>query len=77
MTSSPGESSDGDRSDSDRESTGSTDVGIDDSQLPEDLQPGPDNPLASPDEEISEAGESRDDDAVPEGEAPPGEPSVG
>jgi hypothetical protein len=76
MTSSSADSSDSDRS-ADRESAGSTDVGIDDSQLPEDLQPGPDNPLASPDEQVSEAGGSGDDDAVPEGEAPPGEPSVG
>jgi hypothetical protein len=77
MTSTPAESSDRAQGDSDRTSTGDTDVGIDDSQLPEDLQPGPDNPLASPDEEFSDTDTAADDDSVPEGDAPPGEPSIG
>ena len=51
-------------------------AGIDDSQLPEDLRPGPDNPLASEDGAVSEAPKD-DDDVVPEGEEPPGDPSVG
>ena len=52
-------------------------AGIDDSQLPEDLRPGPDNPLASEDGAVSEAPKDDDDDVVPEGEEPPGDPSVG
>jgi hypothetical protein len=52
--------------------------GISDDQLPEDLQPGPDNPLASPEADVSEAPKpGEDDDAVPDGEQPPGEPSIG
>jgi len=53
-------------------------AGIDDSQLPEDLRPGPDNLLASEDGAVSEAPKpDDDDDAVPEGEQPPGDPSIG
>ncbi len=51
--------------------------GIDDSQLPEDLRPGPDNPLASEDTDLGDNAESGDDDAVPQGEQPPGNPSIG
>jgi hypothetical protein len=75
MTTSPAEPVDNDQSGSDNEKT---DQGISDDQLPEDLQPGPDNPLASPDGNISEAPKpNEDDDAVPQGEQPPGEPSIG
>jgi hypothetical protein len=52
MTTSPAEPVDNDQSSSDDQHT---DQGISDDQLPEDLQPGPDNPLASPDEDVSEA----------------------
>jgi hypothetical protein len=52
-------------------------AGIDDSQLPEDLRPGPDNPLASEDGAVTEAPKADDDDAVPDGEQPAGEPSIG
>jgi hypothetical protein len=52
--------------------------GIEDDQLPEELRPNEDNPLASPDDEDSEgARPERDDDVVPEGQTPPGEPSIG
>jgi hypothetical protein len=86
MTTSPAEPVDNDQSgshdgpsnDSNNDSSPDRDdQGISDDQLPEDLQPGPENPLASPDGEVSEAPKPEDDDAVPEGEQPPGEPSIG
>jgi hypothetical protein len=57
--------------------SGDGDIGISDSQLPEDLRPGPDNPLASEDEKISGGVQPDDDSVVPEGEQSPGEPSIG
>lgn len=75
MTTSPAEPVDNDQSGS-----GTSDEateGISDEQLPEDLRPGPDNPLASKDGTVSEAPKPGDDDAVPEGEEPPGDPSIG
>ncbi len=87
MTTSPSEPVDNDQSgstddtssDSSRDtSKDSGDQGISDDQLPEDLQPGPDNPLASPDGDVTKAPKPGDDDnAVPEGEQPPGDPSIG
>ena len=91
MTTSPSEPVDNDQSgstddtssdtssDSSRDtSKDSNDQGISDDQLPEDLQPGPDNPLASPDGDVTKAPKPGDDDnAVPEGEQPPGDPSIG
>jgi hypothetical protein len=75
MTTSPSEPVDNDQSGSDDHET---DQGISDDQLPEDLQPGPDNPLATPDGDVSEAPKPNDDDsAVPEGDQPPGDPSIG
>ncbi|MEP6666419.1 MAG: hypothetical protein ABJA81_08235 [Nocardioidaceae bacterium] len=76
MTTSPSEPVENDQSGSDDDSTTSTQA-IEDSQLPEDVQPGPDNPLASEDSDVGEAPKPDDDDAVPDGEAPPGEPSIG
>ncbi len=73
MTTSPAEPVDNDQSSDDQQTT----EGIDDSQLPEDLQPGPDNPLASAEGEVSEAPKPGGDDAVPDGEQPPGDPSIG
>ena len=87
MTTSPSEPVDNDQSgstddtssDSSKDtSKDSSDQGISDDQLPEDLQPGPDNPLASPDGDVTKAPKPGDDDnAVPEGEQPPGDPSIG
>ena len=87
MTTSPSEPVDNDQSGSadDSSSDSSKDTskdsgeqGISDDQLPEDLQPGPDNPLASPDGDVTKAPKPGDDDnAVPEGEQPPGDPSIG
>jgi hypothetical protein len=77
MNAASSESSGGDGGTPNEDPAETTDMGIDDSQLPEDLRPGPDNPLASPDEKVSEAAEPDRDDAVPEGEGPPGEPSIG
>ena len=75
MTTSPAEPVDNDQSDADDNQT--SDHAIDDEQLPEDLQPGPDNPLATPDGDVSEAPKPGDESAVPEGQDPPGEPSIG
>lgn len=75
MTTSPSEPVDNDQSGS--TSDGSGTEHIDDSQLPEDLQPGPDNPLASEDGDSGGSSRPGDDDAVPQGEPPPGNPSVG
>ncbi len=72
MTTSPAEPVDNDQSSDDEPTT----EGIDDSQLPEDLRPGPDNPLASADGDIGEAPRPGDDGAVPQGEQQPGEPSA-
>ena len=87
MTTSPSEPVDNDQSgstddtssDSSKDtSKDSGDQGISDDQLPEDLQPGPDNPLATPDGDVTKAPKPGDDDnAVPEGEQPPGDPSIG
>jgi len=87
MTTSPSEPVENDQSgstdntskDSSKDaSKDSGDQGISDDQLPEDLQPGPDNPLASPDGDVTKAPKPGDDDnAVPEGEQPPGDPSIG
>lgn len=75
MTTSPAEPVDNDQSGSD--SSDEATEGISDEQLPEDLRPGADNPLASKDSTVSEAPKPGDDDAVPEGEEPPGDPSIG
>jgi hypothetical protein len=72
MNASSSGSSGGDRGTPNEKAGDKIDIGIDDSQLPEELQPGPDNPLASPDGDVSEATEPDSDDAVPEGETPPG-----
>jgi hypothetical protein len=88
MTTSPSEPVENDQSgstddtsdDSSKDtSKDSGDQGISDDQLPEDLQPGPDNPLASPEGDVTKAPKPGDDDnnAVPEGEQPPGDPSIG
>jgi hypothetical protein len=87
MTTSPSEPVENDQSgstddtsdDSSKDtSKDSGDQGISDDQLPEDLQPGPDNPLATPDGDVTKAPKPGDDDnAVPEGEQPPGDPSIG
>jgi hypothetical protein len=77
MSDSSSGSSDDARSTPKESNTETGDIGIDDSQLPEELQPGPDNPLASPDGNVSGAADSDHDDAVPEGQEPPGEPSIG
>jgi hypothetical protein len=77
MTTSPSEPVENDQSGSDHDESESSE-GIDDSQLPEDLQPGPDNPLATDDADPGDAPKpGDDDDVVPEGEAPPGDPSIG
>lgn len=81
MSTSPSEPVENDQSgsndDSDRNDNAGSEQGISDDQLPEDLQPGPDNPLASPDGDVSKGPKREDDDVVPEGEQPPGEPSIG
>jgi hypothetical protein len=90
MTTSPAEPVDNDQSgqDEDEQSTSSDDNrSIDDDQLPDELQPREDNPLATPEGDVSEApkpqeqaqeqGPEQGQGAVPEGEVPPGEPSIG
>lgn len=79
MTTSPGEPVENDQSNSDSsqsDDSASSTQGIDDSQLPEELQPGEDNPLATPDANVGGAPKPGDD-AVPEGETPSGDPSNG
>ena len=85
MTTSPSEPVENDQSSNDDTSSDtssdtskdSDDQGISDDQLPEDLQPGPDNPLASPDGDVKKAPKPDDGSAVPEGKQPPGDPSIG
>jgi hypothetical protein len=79
MTTSPAEPVENDQSNTDSsqsEDFGSSSEGIDDSQLPEELQPGEDNPLATPDTNVGGAPKPGED-AVPEGESAPGDPSIG
>ncbi len=76
MTTSPSEPVDNAQTDDDGSSASHTE-GIDDRQLPEDLRPGPDNPLASEDTDLGDGDRPGDDEAVPDGEQPPGNPSIG
>ncbi len=77
MTTSPSEPVSNAQPDRDQDDTAPSHTeGIDDDQLPEDLRPGPDNPLASEDADLGE-GERPGQDAVPDGEQPPGDPSIG
>ncbi len=76
MTTSPSEPVENDQSGSDHDDDSKSTEGIDDSQLPEDLQPDR-NPLASEDGDTEKSVKPDTDDVVPEGEAPPGDPSIG
>ncbi len=79
MTTSPNEPADNDQTGTESDqSSDLTDTGIDDGQLPEDLQPSDDNPLADPEgQPVGEQSASGSDDSDDPADQPTNDPTGG